>query len=380
MKINSAICPGCGYKLRIETSRKLKSSTWARFAVMDVVGSFQVARIFHIHCDMKAKNTPRIYTREIVQHWLNPDWNAFEVISATCGGMGMSADHFGSEMSLKDKGNIWKYNVSVYKIHPDAKLLPVFQRNGFNTKVQDIPPFGLLKSLLSNSVTETLLKTKQFALLSVYLGDDSGRINRHWRSIKICIRSKYLVKEAGIYLDYLDLLHRFGKDLHNAKYVCPKNLHKEHDRFVKKRQLLDRAELQIRNREAAEKRKLEKVELQRIFEQKKSKFFGLSFSDGEIEIKHLDSIEDFITEGEALGHCVYTNSYYGRKDSICFSASVGGVKVETVEVSIKEFKIIQARGLRNTPSVYHSQIIDLVNKNMKLVKKRLKAETQEVAA
>lgn len=35
-----------------------------------------------------------------------------------------------------------------------------------------------------------------------------------------------------MWFDYLKLLEHYRKDLHNAHYVCPKNLKKAHDLYV----------------------------------------------------------------------------------------------------------------------------------------------------
>src|SRR5690606_11322802 len=98
--------------------RKQKLRDWARFAVLDLVEDFQVIRYFEINCHMKSKEGPDYYVREIIQHWILPDGN-FEIISMTAGGMGLSYDHFTGQMSLKSRKDLWKYNTSVFRIHPD---------------------------------------------------------------------------------------------------------------------------------------------------------------------------------------------------------------------------------------------------------------------
>ncbi|MFR0678680.1 PcfJ domain-containing protein [Dysgonomonas mossii] len=37
----------------------------------------------------------------------------------------------------------------------------------------------------------------------------------------------------------MDLLCFLGKDMYNAKYVCPTSLHKEHDRYMQKKARAD---------------------------------------------------------------------------------------------------------------------------------------------
>lgn len=69
-------------------------------------------------------------------------------------------------------------------------------------------------------------------------------------------------------------------------------------------------------------------------------------------------------------HCV--SGYALKEDSLIFSAQIRGKRIETVEVSLKQLKVVQCRGLQNKNTEYHDRIISLVNKNMHLIKERLK--------
>ena len=63
--------------------------------------------------------------------------------------------------------------------------------------------------------------------------------------------------------------------------------------------------------------------------------FRSGVSDGEICIKVLDSVEAIRQEGEAMHHCVFTNEYYLKADSLILSATIDGKRIETIEVSLK---------------------------------------------
>jgi len=171
------------------------------------------------------------------------------------------------------------------------------------------------------------------------------------------------VKDARLWFDYLDLLKHFGRDLHNSKYVCPKDLAKQHDRLVKKK------------REQQRKEDLKKQIARAKFDQAayandKSKYFGLCFIEGELSVKVLESIQEFIEEGDYHKHCVYTNRYFSKSESLVFSAQLGGERIETVEVCLKTFKVLQSRGLGNKASDHHDRILELVQKNIHQIKRR----------
>jgi hypothetical protein len=103
---------------------------------------------------------------------------------------------------------------------------------------------------------------------------------------------------------------------------------------------------------------------------KKAMFAGIVFSDGKIKVHVLESVKEYIEEGNAMHHCV--SGYTLKEDYLVFSARIRGKRIETIEVSLKTFEVIQSRGLQNHNTEYHDRIISLVNKNMHLIKERLK--------
>jgi hypothetical protein len=153
------------------------------------------------------------------------------------------------------------------------------------------------------------------------------------------------------------LLQYFGKDLHSAKYICTTNLQKEHLKLVNKKRGIDQ---KIQDQERKKRIALEN----KAYKKEKRKYFDLCLASGDIKIIPLKTIEDYIQEGSALKHCVYTNEYYKKKDSLILSARKDSEILETVEVSLIDMEVIQSRGLRNNNSKYHDQIVKLVSENI----------------
>ncbi|WP_347027354.1 PcfJ domain-containing protein, partial [Bacteroides ovatus] len=56
---------------------------------------------------------------------------------------------------------------------------------------------------------------------------------------------------------------------------------------------------------------------------------------------------------------------------LILSATIDGVRIETVEVSLKTFRVVQSRGVCNSNTEYHDRIISLVDSNMSLIRKRM---------
>ena len=100
-------------------------------------------------------------------------------------------------------------------------------------------------------------------------------------------------------------------------------------------------------------------------------FFGLAFSDNLILVKVIESVEEMETEGRLNAPCV--GGYHNRKNSLILSARIDGRRIETVEVSLKTFEVVQCRGVCNENTEYHDRIIALVNSNMSLIRQRMNA-------
>ena len=364
--IDGCICPNCGMKLKVTHTKKKKDKQGAYYGVITTCGEFQVIRFIDVMAYYETGQKPHYASNEIVQYWILPN-GEYETMAKlrsqffSCYGDSWS---WASPMEIRPKTNTTCYSLIPPKIYPNMKLLPELKRNGFKGGFHGLAPFRMFYLLLTDSKAETLLKAKQYGLLKYYT-EHSYSVNNYWPLIKICIRNKYKVKDASMWKDYLDLLNHFGKDLHNAKYVCPKDLRKAHDRYVRKQRGVDERE------ELNEKRRKVK-EQEKEFRELKKQFFGISFSEGNITVKVLTTVKAHLKEGDVLHHCVFSNSYHLKPESLILSATVDGKKMETVEVSLKSFTVQQCRGKFNNNTAYHKRIINLVNKNMHLIKERLK--------
>ena len=169
-----------------------------------------------------------------------------------------------------------------------------------------------------------------------------------------------------MWCDYIDQLHFFGKDTNSPKYACPDNLHKQHDLYMKKRRAYN-------EREELEKKRQKARENEAKFKELKGKFFGIAFTDGTIQVRVLESVDEYMEEGRAMHHCVFDGNYFLRSESLVLSATIDGNRVETVEISLKTLKVIQSRGVCNKNTEHHDRIVKLVKKNMKQIRSRIAA-------
>ena len=267
---------------------------------------------------------------------------------------------------MENRRNHRVYDITPARTYPRTKVIPELKRNGFKGEFHNLQPFELFCELLKNNQAETLIKTEQYSLLNYFIYHSFKNIASYWNSIRIATRNGYMVGDAGIWCDYIDLLRYFGKDTNSPKYICPADLKAGHDRLVRKK--TERME-----RERIEKQKHKALENEQRFQELKGKFFGIAFTDGTIQVRVLESVSEFLEEGTTMHHCVYSNEYYLKPNSLILSATIDGKRVETIEVSLKTLKVLQSRGVCNKNTEYHDRIIELVNKNKRLIRKRMAA-------
>lgn len=371
-------CPYCGTRLTLKNSRKRKIVESWYFTILTTCKGFQVCRHFIIEKRMWKVgnhvyqcNAPEYTINEAVQNWIAPDGS--EIIMARpckCIPHVYDAWNFEKPMSIKDRSGIRtsynpdKYDINAEYVYPNGRILPILRRNGYTRRCKSLSACETMKLVMTDREAEILAKNGQFDILAWkhYKGYREFCMP-YAHSIRIANRNKYIVKDAPMWFDYLDLLAYFNLDTHNAHYVCPKNLQREHDMLAKRK---ERVEAQ---REAERKRK-DAAKWEKQYRADKAKYFGICFGDENIVITVIQSVADMAEEGTKMHHCVFSMGYYKRKDSLILTArsATDGKRIETIEVSLKTFKVVQSRGIQNSNTPYHDEIINLVNKHINLIK------------
>lgn len=87
-------------------------------------------------------------------------------------------------------------------------------------------------------------------------------------------------------------------------------------------------------------------------------------NDTDTEISMFNSSEAYKADGEHMKHCVFRASYYTKPGSIILSAhDREGNRIETIELSLTENRVIQSRRVCNSNTEFHDRIVNLVNSN-----------------
>lgn len=362
------VCPHCGRKLTIlKDSRRRRFTERKYFGVLQKVKDFTVWRIYYVFDDRKVgEGSLGSSMEEVLQHWISD--NGTDTVRAKNLAMfpyyRVCPYNMDTPISLKIDRDRYGYRNTYYHINPDGvypwkSYSTLLKRNGFQGDSKGYCWEDVMSLLLVDNSFETLWKLRMDGFIDKYLRGDPLPILENWKQVMLFHKHRYQADDVGIWLDYLSLLKYFNKDINSPHYLFPDNLAEEHDKLVKKKADID-ARIELERKKSLEKEKLQILE-------SKSKYFDITFTDGRIAVVVLRSLEDYKHEGDMQHHCVYSNSYYGKKDSLILSARLlesPTTPLETVEISLSNWKILQCYGKFNEPTEYHKQIMSLVNNNV----------------
>jgi hypothetical protein len=385
---NSIFCLECGHSWRVNTNEKLQKVICTKcckkltladnynngkketdyYQIITTANDFQLVRMVCITKTMKKNVESSFFGHEVMRIFIDQNGKS-RYFSKNVMGMSQYYDQWivSSDLTLKPNVDTIRFYLSPSYILPNKKVIPNIKRNGFKGRFHGVAPQLLFKQILSDSIAETLLKSGQSDLLYYHIRNTPLKQDSiHWSALKICIRNNYTINDAKLWVDYIDLLEYFWKDVRSAKYVCPVDLEKAHNRLMQKKN-----EALIQDKFEKNKKEINKNQKQYL--KAKKQFFGLVFTEKNISINVIESVREFLKEGTIHNHCVFTNEFYKKSNSLILSAKVNGIPMETIQLSLENFEVLQSRGKGNKASRYNKQIIEVVNKNVHKIGARIKA-------
>lgn len=339
--------------------KRMGNSGLGYYVIMERCKEFQVIRYYF-------KSRVRLF--EIMQIWLNETEE--HVISQPrfmrvdgWTEKGMSFRHIHKYAVYSYLGDMRHLPYSGVKIR---SLLPKLHRAGLRTSLHGLHPYHLCKALLKSNRIETLFKLRQYVVVFEFY----SRFSRHelnetmWQAIRIALRHGYRwdnPQEISDWCDMLRDLEYLGLDTHNPHYICPAFLADAHQHWTERRHRMEEAK-------RLEEERAEVLAYEPIFRENREQFFGMVFRDKKIEIAIIPTAMAIKEEGVAMHHCV--GGYYNRPNSLILSAKINGKRVETIEVDLTSYELVQSRGLQNKATRYHNRIVKLVNDNMQEIIRR----------
>ena len=361
------ICPECGQLIEIKDTKERVLRDKSYFNVITTMGDYQVVRMFLMMVEMRKGMKASPAYLEVGSYWIDPKGGATVVGLQRTLGHYIDSFTFGSPLEIRRDNEAFQ-RISDEWVYPRIKVTDTIKRNGFKGSCHHIHPVALFQELLTNPKAETLMKANEIELLRylcirpAYKAD----IDTYWKTVKIAMRNGYKVKDSQMWIDYIKMLERCGKDIQSPKYICPANLKEAHDEYAEK---VNRQ----RRKEKREKDRQQAIEDKCRFEELKSRYFGLAMTDGEIEIHSIDSVDDYYEIGERNHICCGSAKYFLKEGTLTLTAYIGKKQIATIEISLDDFHIIQCRAFANGICEYTEQIAGIINANKKMIAERKRA-------
>ena len=402
MNIDGTItCPCCGKKLTIEHTTKKNYKKQQFMMVTHEFDGWQVFRYFYVEKEMRYNSYQDEFKVfggcfEVMQKWLSQDGMVGHMsrrLRMFCSRM---YNPFNLDSELHYRAEVTNYYYSYYdptdisyscmKILSLAKFMKQlgFDKTRSKNRHHGFWIDDLAQAIKSEPLYELLYKAKKYSIMR-YLNKnrflragDAKEIEKRRAALKIAIRHKYFdtkqfdVNEnrlQGVVSDWCDTVGQIislGLDYRNPHFVCTDSLYDDHRYYTKKLNKIADAE-----RRKNEMQKAFKMEGSYI--KARECYFPLEIKDDVLTIKVLPNVKSFAEEGEKLNHCVYGSEYFNmqrKPNSLILSARIGedwanpDEYVETIEVNLVDYSVVQSRGQQNQPSKYHNRIMRLMYSNM----------------
>lgn len=366
-------CPKCGGALKVRHSRKQKLSERYYFTTLLTWHGFQVVRHYIAHRSVRSGNLPYLSINEVAQIWIDEDGREAVV------GLPVQPLHcyydawkFGGRFEIRERAGSY-YRADRFDINapicPHGGVLAKLRRNGYTTRCDVMAPDKQMRLLLTDNRAETLIKQKQWDCLGYFFSYACGGYGQFRPMINICTRHGYTIKDAGLWRDMLNMMDELGIDTKNPKNICPKNLKEAHDEIERK------AEAQ-RAKKRAEDLARDAKRREKAYREEKGCYIGIGFTDGDIRAFVIPSVADMKNEGEAMHHCVWSNRYDQRNESLIISVrDKRGRRIATVELNLQTMQIVQCRGEYNKTPEKDEEIRTLINNNLGLITEAKKRKT-----
>lgn len=361
------LCPECGTRIEIKDTKERVIRDKSYFNVITTIEDYQVVRMFLMIVEMRKGMKANPAYLEIGSYWIDSNGKTTVVGLQRTLGHYIDCFAFGSPLEIRRDNEAFQ-RISDEWVYPRIKVTDTIKRNGFKGSCHYIHPVTMFQELLTNSKAETLMKANEIELLRYLCARPTNKayIDTYWNTIKIANRNGYKVKDSQMWMDYIKMLERCGKDILSPKYICPANLKEAHDEYIDK---VNR----LRQKEQREKERQQAIEDTACFEELKSRYFGMAMTDGEIEIHSIDTIDDYYKIGESQSICCGTAKYFLKESTLTLTAYIGDKQIATVEISLDDYHIIQCRAFANGICEYTEQIAGIINANKMMIAERKRA-------
>ena len=381
-------CPHCGAKLG---SQKMSDGEvgcmtfkdWFCFNEVTTCHGWQIVRFWIADFKFtKGRRAEMCYIGSMFERWFNPAIGK-EVLLGKYRGcfpyyrrIPWAISYFGSTEGYVHRNlQLTSYDDFSDFVYPKVRILDSYKVKG----AQRIPAggdfskaFRMLTAKENSEITETILKVGRKAEIAL-MTRNFVTFRKWWRTILVSRRHGFKYEKYGDeYFDYLRQLEELHLDTRSPHYVAPadfKAMHQEMTRRLNVAAERRRREWQ-REREIREYERAKNAEEE--FIKARKKYFGLLLVSENYTAQPLKSVKEFLDEGLAMEHCVFSCSYFNPKvhpNSLILSVRGNdGERMVTIEISTKDWKIKQCYAKHDNIHPQDEQIRAFINANMETIK------------
>ena len=360
-------CPHCGISLEVKTTKERVRKDKSYFNIITAKGGYQIIRMFLMSVELRKGMVVEPSFQEIGQYWLDENGKATVVGLRRTIGWYVDSFDYCSKLELRRDNDAFQFIADQW-VYPRIKVTDTIKRNGFDGHTYDINSLALFKELLTNPKAETLMKSGDVEMLRYLCHSpfNADEIDFYWKSIKVAKRAGFEFEDAQMWMDYIKMLERMGKDLHSPVLVAPQDLQTAHDLYSAK---VERQRIKAQREEDRKKAEADEAK----FEELKGRYIGLVMTDGEIVIHTLNSVAEYYDEGSRQHICVASARYYLKENSLVLTATIKGQTIATIEISLSDYSIIQCRAFANKVCKYQDRIAKIIRDNTKIIAERKRA-------
>lgn len=387
-------CPHCGAKLREQTNPyrggELKGcGSYKDFFLFEQITTckeWQIVRVWLADFKFRrGREAELTYLGSIYERWFNPTIGKEVLLgkyrgsfpyyrripwALSCYG---PTEGYVHRSLLKDS-----YDERGEFIYPNARLLDWYKDKGaerlceFTEDRDFLPAFRLLGSTKRRTITETMLKVGRDEEIRLML-NKTDKFFKYWRTILVARRHHFdYTRHGSEYFDYLDQLAQLHLDLRSPHYVAPSDFHAMHQTMTNRLNAI----AERRRREWQRQREIEEYKRAQAkdaeYKKAREMYFGLVLTSGTYKAEPLKSVEEFLNEGLAMDHCVFSCGYYDVKrhpDSLILSVRNNeGAREVTIEIDTKKWKIAQCYAKHDSIHPKNKQIRKWINSEMETIK------------
>lgn len=376
-------CPQCGVHWtakEVENRDNLRYATEVADAVIfQAVGNVQLTRYYRVERRVVFGRPVNVYVWEIMRFFYAPNgervmyqravngltycWDAF----SRWGKLYLRNEHSPNNMSY---GAISRANLHV-SYWGVRSLTKQWSHKNVMRLLDDFNGSTSAIRLIAYPYAETMLKCGQKELFRYLVGHFQRLPKKAKKAASLCVRHRYTIDDPTMWLDTLYLLDYLGYDVHNPKFVCPDNLRELHDSLLKRKQRIDEQRRarrfeawERRNAEHKAKKAKEAAEMAQHWAEHFGKMLSIDIKGDNLQIKPLQSIDEFKEESEHMHHCVYSCEYYNwhkHPTSLILSAKDDNNKrLATIEYDMRANEVVQCRAACNDVPPRKAEIIQLI--------------------